>query len=159
MSGLHRIEQFLADNGIAYDVLPHQHSASSMETARLAHIDPHALVKAVLLESDDGLVAAMHPASQQVSLGRLRQDYGGSVRLSDPKTIRSMFGDCDAGTMPSLTTAWGIDMVWDEELMQQPDLCRETGDHLHLIHLETRRLMTALGDTPHCHFGTPRRLH
>jgi Ala-tRNA(Pro) deacylase len=159
MSGLHRIEDYLVLNHVSYEVVPHAHSASSMETAHTAHIDPRSLAKAVLLECDEGLVAAMLSADKEISLGQLKEDFGEHIHLSDEETIRTLFEDCEPGTMPSLTMAWGIDMVWEDELMSQPALYLETGDHKHLIHIETRDLMTLLSDTPHCHFSKPRRLH
>jgi Ala-tRNA(Pro) deacylase len=159
MDELHRIEAYLASHHVAYEVVTHEHAASSLAAAHLAHIDPKRLAKAVLLESDDCLLAAMVSADHEVSLGRLRDDFGERIHLADEATIRARFTDCDPGAIPGLTTAWGVDMVWEDDLLAQPDLYLETGDHTHLLHVETRTLKELLAGMPHCHFSKPRRMH
>lgn len=32
------LRKYLAENGVAYDILPHSHTSSSMATAQAAHI-------------------------------------------------------------------------------------------------------------------------
>lgn len=159
MNSLNMIKDYLNTHHVSFDVLTHEHTSSSMEAARLAHIDPQRLVKAVLLESEDNLVAAMIPADREVSLGRLKEDYGEQIHLADEATIRRTFSECDPGAIPGLTKAWGVDMVWDDELLSQPDLYLETGDHMHLLHVETGDLKGLISDAPHCHFGKPRTVH
>ena len=159
MTDFHRIEDYLATNQVPYEIITHEPTASSMETARAAHINPHRLAKAVLLESDDGPVAAGMSADRKVCLGPFRQDFGEHVHLADEATVRNLFSDCDPGTMPCLTTAWGVEMVWEDELLSQPDLYLETGDDTRLLHVETRALAGILVKMPHCHFSKEKTLH
>ena len=50
-------------------------------------------------------------------------------------------------------------MVWEDNLLTQPDLYLEAGDHERLIHVETKHLRTLLGAIPHCHFTKPLTRH
>lgn len=61
--------------------------------------------------------------------------------------------------VPGLPNAWGVEMVWDDALMAQPDIYLEAGDHKRLLHVQTRHLREAFGDAPHCHFSQPRMQH
>jgi len=61
--------------------------------------------------------------------------------------------------VPGLPNAWGVEMVWDDDLMAQPDIYLEGGDHERLLHIETRYLREIFGDAPHCHFSQPRMQH
>ena len=101
----------------------------------------------------------MIPADQEVRLGRLKEDFGEHIHLADEVTVRHTFTDCDPGAMPGLPIAWGVETVWDDALLVQPDIYLETGDHERLIRVETQRLKTALEDMAHCHFCQPRKAH
>lgn len=159
MNELNKIEDYLSSHHVSFEVLTHERAATSMEAARLAHIEPQRLVKAVLLEGDDCLMAAMIPANCDVSLDMLKDDFGEHIHLADETTIRNTFLDCDPGAVPGLTKAWGVDMVWDDELLAQPDLYLEAGDHMHLLHVQTHNLMDVLADAPHCHFVKSSTVH
>jgi Ala-tRNA(Pro) deacylase len=159
MNALHRMERFLDEHMIPFDVVAHPHSQTSIETARAAAVDASRLAKGVLLEGEGCQMVAMIPADKEVHLGKLGQDVGMEVNLADEATVNSLFSECEPGVVPGLPNAWGVDMVWDDDLMAQPDIYLEGGDHERLLHIETRFLREAFGDAPHCHFSQPRMQH
>lgn len=159
MTMTHRIEQFLDEHHIPYRIVLHEHTATSLQSAHAAHVDPARLAKAVLLQGDDGPMAAMIPADQQVRIGQLREDFGDQLHLADEASIQALFSDCDPGAVPGLPMAWGIETVWDEALLARSDLFLEAGDHERLIHLETRRLLDAVPEMAHCHFAADKKHH
>jgi len=159
MNALEKIERYFDDHRVPFDLVAHTHSETSLETARSAGVDAHRLAKGVLLESDDCYMVAMVPASDEVMLGKLRSDYGREFHLADANAIRAMFSDCEAGVVPGMPAAWGVEMVWDDALLTQPDVYLEAGDHSRLIHLETRYLRDLIGESPQCRIGQPSRKH
>jgi len=50
-------------------------------------------------------------------------------------------------------------MVWEDGLLEQPDLYLEAGDHERLIHVETKYLREMLGEIPQRHFSKQQNLH
>lgn len=159
MSRPGRIERYLEQHHVPYEVVPHAHTATSLHSAHAADVPSDHVAKAVLLEGDGCHMAAMVPAHRDVRLGQLRMDYGERLHLADEAAIRALFADCDPGAVPGLPPAWGVETVWDDELLAQTDLYLEAGDHEHLIHVATHHLRQALEDMPHCHFCGPKRLH
>lgn len=159
MNATRKIEQYLDAHHVPYEVVSHEHTVTSMQTAHSAQVDAGRLAKAVLLEGDDGVMAALIPADQEIRFGRLRQDYGEHLHLASEATVRQMFTDCDPGTVPGLPSAWGVETIWDDDLLARPDLFLEAGDHQHLLHVETRHLKSLLAELPHCHFSGPRKRH
>jgi Ala-tRNA(Pro) deacylase len=159
MDAVHRIERYLDENKIPFELITHPHTATSLETAKSAGVDARRVAKAVLLEADECYMAAMIPADEDIRLGQLREDYGKDFRLAEEATIRELFQGCDPGAVPGMPSAWGVEMVWDDDLLAEPDLYLEAGDHERLIHVETRHLRDLLQETPHCHFSKPRRSH
>lgn len=156
MKALHRMERFLDQHLIPFDLQAHPLAATSAETARQAHIPPKKLAKGVLLEGDGCQMVAMIPSDQQVHLGHLGQENGMEFRLADEAAISSLFSDCAPGAVPGLPNAWGVEVIWDDALLSEPDVYLEAGDHQRLLHIETRNLMEAFGDAPHCRFSAPR---
>jgi Ala-tRNA(Pro) deacylase len=159
MNALDRITQYLGERHIPFEMIAHAHTATSRQAAIAAGVDSHRLVKTVLLEAPDCYLAAMLPADEQVRLGQLSRDYGKQFSLAKEDAVRLLFDGCDPGAAPGLPAAWDVDMVWDDDLLAQPDLYLEVGDHERLIHVETKYLRDMLGDTPHCHFSQPHTQH
>lgn len=159
MNALHRMERFLDEHMIPFDLVAHPHSQTSAETARATGVTLDRVAKGVLLDSMDCQMVAMIPADQEVQLGKLRQDVGVEFSLADEASVSRLFPECDPGVVPGLPNAWGVEMVWDDALMAQPDVYLEAGDHERLLHIETRYLREAFGDAPSCHFSQPRMQH
>ena len=159
MNALHRMERFLDRHMIPFDIVAHPHSQTSVETARAAGIPPSRVAKGVLLDGVGCQMVAMIPADQEVHLGKLGLDHGVEFSLADEASVSRLFSECEPGLVPGLPNAWGVEMVWDDDLMAQPDVYLEGGDHERLLHIETRYLRDIFGDAPHCHFSQPRMQH
>lgn len=144
MSMARTLQEYLAHKGIAYDILPHRHTDTSINSANSAHIPPDRLAKPVILEDENGYVMAVVPADRHVRIGRLNQVLHRHMGLATEAELPSLFADCDPGAVPPLGDAYGITTVVDESLDDCPDIYLEAGDHEDLIHLKGtafRRLM------------------
>jgi Ala-tRNA(Pro) deacylase len=159
MNALHRMERFLDEHLIPFDLVAHPHSQTSVETARAAGLPLSRLAKGVLLDGRDCQMVAMIPADQEIHLGRLGLDYGREFSLATEASVSRLFSECEPGVVPGLPNAWGVEIVWDDDLMAQPDIYLEAGDHERLLHIETRYLREAFGDALHCRFSQPRMQH
>lgn len=138
------LQTYLAHKGIAYDILPHRHTDTSVNSANSAHIPPDRLAKSVILEDEDGYVMAVIPANRHVRIGRLNRVLNRRMGLATEAELSPLFNDCDPGAVPPLGDAFGIATVVDESLDECPDVYLEAGDHEDLIHLKGtafRRLM------------------
>ena len=156
MNALHRIERYLDQHLIPFDLVAHPHSHSSLDTAHKAGIPAERIAKGVLLDGLDCRMVAMIPASQEVRLGQLGREHGVEFRLASESAVSGLFEGCEPGVIPGLPSAWGMEMIWDDELMASPEIYLEAGDHERLVRVETRYLRELYGDAPHCHFCRPR---
>jgi Ala-tRNA(Pro) deacylase len=159
MNAIDRMTTYLTEHQVPFEMLAHPHTATSRQAALAAGVDSHRLVKAVLLEAPDCFLAAMIPADEQVRLGMLSQDYGLPLSLASEDDVNTLFKGCDPGSAPGLPIAWDVEMVWEDDLLAQPDLYLEAGDHEHLLHVQTQYLREMLGDVPHCHFARAHTQH
>jgi prolyl-tRNA editing enzyme YbaK/EbsC (Cys-tRNA(Pro) deacylase) len=60
------LEQHLGRNDIAYDVLSHAPTTSSLRTVEASNVPADALAKTVVLKGDRGYLLAVLPASEQL---------------------------------------------------------------------------------------------
>lgn len=155
MAIAYTVEKYLETHRIPFDVVTHPHTATSMNAANSAHIAGDSLAKAVLLEDDEGYMVAVLPASRHVKLGMLRSQTGRDVRMATEREISDLFPDCEAGAIPALACAYGIETVLDDSLMEQPDIYFEAGDHEELIHMRCEQFEELMSSVVHTQFSAP----
>lgn len=140
-----RLYHYLDQHGIRYELCMHEHSHSSAETARFAHVAPALLAKPVLLEDDNGYVMAVVPSDQRALPAEIGQMLGRyQLQLADEGAISRLFDGCEPGAMPPVGMAWGVETVVDNALEDVDCVYLEGGDHerlLRLSHDQFRQLM------------------
>lgn len=155
MNALHRIERYLDQHLIPFDLVAHDHSSTSLDTAHKAHLPASRVAKGVLIDGDGCRMVAMIPANREVRFGQLGLENGMPFRLASESEVAGLFEGCDPGVIPGLPSAWGMEMIWDESLLAEPEIFLEAGDHERLVRVETRYLSRLYGDAPHCRFSRP----
>jgi Ala-tRNA(Pro) deacylase len=76
------LQKYLAAKNIRYDLMTHQPTSCSMETAKACHVSGECIAKGVLLRDDAGYVLAILPASHHIRLSELRSQFGDDVDLA-----------------------------------------------------------------------------
>ena len=148
-----RLRWYLNQSGLPYEVLPHPHSRSSLETAREAHVRPEKFVKPVLLEDEGGYVMAVVPASARIDLARLGEQMHRDFELASEEEIEELFPDCAAGAMPALGAPYRIPTVYEDSLAGLRDVYFEAGDHEDVVHMRAGDFMKLLDGALHGHFS------
>jgi Ala-tRNA(Pro) deacylase len=156
MSISRRLSSFLDQCGARYEVCPHNHSHTSVQTARLAHVPEHQLAKSVILEDDAGCVMAVVPADSRVRIGDVARMLGRhDLHLADEKRIAQLFNDCEVGAVPAIGMAWGVETVVDDDLHENAEVYVEGGDHEVLIRMSGEQFNALMRDAKHGHFCRP----
>lgn len=150
-----RLRWYLEQSGLPYDVLPHAHTASSLETAHVAHLEPQKLVKPVLLEDERGYVMAVVPATSRVDLARLSEQMHRELELASEREIADLFADCDRGALPPLGTPYRIPTVYDDTIADLPDVFFEAGDHEDVVHMRAADFLHLLEGALHGTISRP----
>jgi len=148
-----RLQWYLDAKGVRYDVLPHPHSSSSLETARQVHVSADQLAKPVLLEDERGYVMAIVPASHRLDLPRLNQQLHRELELAREREISDLFHDCDRGAMPALGSPYRVPTVYDDALSSAPEVYFEAGDHEDVVHLQGGDFLRLLEGSLHGRFS------
>jgi Ala-tRNA(Pro) deacylase len=129
------LQRYLDDHGVTYNVVPHVPTMSSVATAKTCHVSGDRLAKGILLRDPDGYWLAVLPASRQVRLSDLRATLGERIGLASEAEIAEVFQDCVRGAIPPVGACYGLDVIVDTSIDQQPELYLEGGDHTTLVHM------------------------
>jgi len=143
------LKSYLEDQHVDYDVIEHARSYSAQESAHSAHIPAHQVAKAVVLEDANGYVVSIMPASNRLDLEWVNESLGRNLELAQEDELPNLFQDCELGAVPALSNAYGLDIIWDEQLTNASEIYIEAGDHEHLIHLHGDAFCKLVEDQPH----------
>lgn len=144
------VSQFLGDHAIKYRVIPHEHSATSRETARKAGVREDCVAKAIILKDDEGMVMAIIPASNSLDLSAVHDETGRNrLEMVDESEFRQIFSDCEVGALPPLGPAYGLTTVVDLALRGRDTIYLESGDHEGLIALDGHDFARLLDNSLH----------
>jgi len=143
------IQNYLRENGIEYDLVPHTLSYSANRIAQTAHISGDMLAKGVLLNTDHGYMMAVLPASKKVDLSGLSHKMKERLGLASENEIDMIFDDCDPGAVPPCATAYAMRVIVDTSLDKMEDLYMEAGDHKNLIHVTKKAFAKLMAEADH----------
>ena len=153
MSIAHSLKAFLNQHAIKYDLVSHEYSESSLDTAHAAHIPGDKIAKCVLLQDDFGYMMAVLPATHRISLSDLKMHTHRRLSLADEYELSEIFNDCELGAIPALGEAYGMETVVDDSIAEQSDIYIEAGDHESLIHLESEQFANLTETADHLRFS------
>jgi Ala-tRNA(Pro) deacylase len=131
-----KLQQFLADNGVDYDLVAHERSMTSSRIAEASHVPGDRLAKGVVLKDDEGFLLAVVPASRQVELDAVVEQLARPLDLAGTREVERLFPDCDQGAVPPVGRAYGLDVLVEDSLAAQPEIYFESGDHASLVHVD-----------------------
>ena len=128
------IQHFLEQNSVDYSLVPHPHTGSSHETAEAAHVSEDHIAKAVIVKDEAGYAMVVVPASNWVDVEHLRKELNRDVHLATEDELTKLFSDCEAGAVPPLGHAYGVETFIDQALQSLSNVYFEAGDHEQLVH-------------------------
>jgi len=148
-----KLREYLDQVNADYDVIEHQPTKSSLETASASSVPAEKVAKAVLLDTDDDYLLAVLPSDRRVELSELRSELGRKPRLASEEEIKSLFSDCDVGALPP--TGYGLQVIVDDAIERQPDVYFEAGDHASLVHMKHDEFSRVMKGARHGQFSEP----
>ena len=142
------LQEYLTIHNLDYEVIKHSRTKSTLETAEAAHIPGDQMAKTILLGDEDSYMLAVIPATHRLEIERLNQLFGRHLTLMPEDEVADAFADCEPGAVPPLRGPYGLDVVVDASLMQQPEVYFESGNHGELVHVKGEVFSKLVGDAP-----------
>ncbi len=149
------LSDYLASAHIDYDILKHKQTTNSIDTAYKAHISLSTLAKAVVLQDDQGAyLMAVVPSHNRIKLNWISKSLARRYSLASEKELKKLFRDCELGAIPAVGSAYSLDTICDEQLLEEPCVYIEGGDHQALIKLSGDEFARLMQDIPHDRIST-----
>ena len=151
------VEEYLKTKQVEFTLLEHEYCEGSFNTARVAKIDDLCLAKGVLLRDEDfHYTLCVLPTRNKILRRTLNDIFDRHLELVEEEELVEIFKDCEEGAVPALGEAYGLDVIWDEDLLQAEEVFIEAGDHRHLIRLKKPDFVQLMQDKLHDHFSADR---
>jgi Ala-tRNA(Pro) deacylase len=149
------LQLYLDRKHVQYDLVAHAATMASMPTADACHIPADRLVKGVVLRTRESYVLAILPASRHIHHTGVKERLGEEFALATERELDQLFEDCAHGAIPPIGECYGLDVLVDDSIREQPDIYFEGGDHTTVVHMSQAQFARLTGDAPHGHFGVP----
>jgi Ala-tRNA(Pro) deacylase len=151
MTAARRLTNFLNLSQTNYRVVSHRPTETASETARAAHLASARIAKSVLLRDRHSgrYVIALAPACNRVELDWVRKGAAVDPVLAREAELGEVFPDCTLGAVPGFGQAYQLEVVWDDELGEQPSVYFEAGDHEALIEIDRDEFHRLFDGFPH----------
>jgi Ala-tRNA(Pro) deacylase len=130
---------FLDSNHVKYKTITHSPHYTAQEIAASVHIPGKDLAKTVIVKVDGEFAMAVLPASQHVSLTRLKEATGAdNAELASEKEFGDLFPDCEVGAMPPFGNLYDMPVFAAEQLIEDEEIAFNAGSHTELVQLAYR---------------------
>ena len=130
-----RIAEFLTDQRVACEYLPHPPAFTAQKRAKYLHVSGDRVGKSVLLVGPAGPLLAVLLATHQVDLKYLEIVFGGPVRLATGREMSEVFRDCEWGAAPPFGRLYGLETLLEESIPPDVWLAFETHSHMEAVRI------------------------
>ena len=138
MNGKDRLESFLRDNRVPFQVHHHPEAFTAQEVAAVEHVPGRELAKVVLVSGGEQLAMTVVAAPDQVDLDKAAGALGaGEARLASEEEFSAQFPDCDTGAMPPMGngTLYDVPVYVDTSLKDEDTIVFNACTHTDAIHM------------------------
>jgi Ala-tRNA(Pro) deacylase len=130
--------------GVEYEVIPHEHTESAAAEARALGLPPDGVAKTLVLETPQGNVRAVLPASERISTAKLAEvleERRKSIHLVPEEALRSEYAEFEFGAVPPIGGAHADRVIVDTHVAAHDSIVLEAGSHDESIRIKTEDLI------------------
>ena len=135
-----RLEAFLRENKVPYQLHHHPLAYTAQEVAASEHVSGKMMAKVVLVFARNGqerMVMVVLPAPLHVDVEKAAQALGAkSARLARESEFAAAFPDCEVGAMPPFGNFYDVPVFVEEALTKQDHIIFRAGTHTDTIALK-----------------------
>ena len=125
-----RLEYYLRENGVPFEVQHHPRVITAQEVAATEHVPGKMLAKVVMVLADGKMVMLALPAPDQVDPEKVGEVLGvGEVRLAEEEEFEDAFPDCEVGAMPPFGNLYDLPVYVEEALAEDETIFFRAGTH------------------------------
>jgi len=131
-----RLEQYLREQDVPFQVQHHPEVFTAQEVAASEHVSGKQFAKVVMVLADGKLIMLALPAPKHVNLTNLKALLGAKdVRLATEEEFGLRFPGCDVGAMPPIGKLYDVPLYIDAGLAAGETIRFQAGTHTDTISL------------------------
>ena len=112
-----RMEQYLQENNVPYEVMTHDQAYTMQEAAAALHVSGKRVAKVVMVKADGQMAMVVIPAPHRLNLDHVRAALDvKKVGLAKEKEFSGLFPDCEPGAMPPFGNLYDVPVHVDRAL-------------------------------------------
>lgn len=128
--GARRLQAFLDQAGVDYEVVHHHKDFRAAATAADTHTPPEEFAKTVFLWIDGEPAMAVTSAKQHVALSKIERALGAKeVHVAKESDIAKLCADCETGAAPPFGNLYGLPVYVSRSLAEDEEITFNGGDH------------------------------
>ena len=132
-----RLETYLREHRVPFEVQHHAQVFTAQEIAGSEHVPGKMFAKVVIVVADGELVMLALPAPYVVDFGRLKAVLNAKdVRLAEEREFAGSFPDCDIGAMPPFGHLYDLPTYADKSLAEDETIVFNAGTHTDTVTLQ-----------------------
>jgi Ala-tRNA(Pro) deacylase len=129
-----RLEAYLRENNVPFQVKRHETAYTMSEVAAAMHESGKHVAKVVMVQADGGMVMLIVPSSYRLDMSQVQDMLAvDKVRLAQEGEFDDLFGDCAPGAMPPFGNLYEVPVYVDRALTGQEEILFRAGTHQHMM--------------------------
>ena len=125
-----RLEAYLRDNAVPFQVQHHPLAYTAQEVAASEHIPGKLMAKVVVAFIDGTMAMLALPAPHRVDAAKAAAALGAKeVRLAHEQEFAAAFPDCEVGAMPPFGNLYDLPVYVDKALAEDETIVFRAGTH------------------------------
>ncbi|WOH37913.1 YbaK/EbsC family protein [Thalassotalea fonticola] len=155
-------DEYLAKKKVDYELVKHRRTNSSLDSSNSAHLPTAQVAKAIVLQSNEGdYLMATLSVGHRLSISQVNKLTGKEYHLLNEVHLGDIFTDCEQGAIPAIGSAYKMNMMVDDVLLNADHVYIEAGDHQNLVKINHQQYTKLMEATPHgnisgANIGTPK---
>ncbi|MBN1642045.1 MAG: YbaK/EbsC family protein [Anaerolineae bacterium] len=130
-----RMEGYLRENGVPFELLEHDRAYTMQEAAAALHLPGKQVAKVVIVKAGDAICMVIIPAPYRLNLTAVSTALGKKASLAKEAEFAGLFPDCAPGAMPPFGNLYDIPVYVDSALADESDIVFRVGTHRHVIRI------------------------
>src|SRR5262249_2155700 len=133
---LPKLQNYLDEHKIKYQVLTHSTAYTAQEVAQMQHVPGKMVAKVVMVKQENGTqVMLVLPASHKVDFVHLSEVLGTPAELEPEREFRDLFVGCETGAEPPFGNLFNLTTVVDSSLAQDEEIVFNAGSHWQTVRM------------------------
>ena len=124
-----RLEAYLREKQVPFDVRHHPRAITAQEVAASEHVPGKMLAKTVMVLADGKMVMLALPAPYQVDVDEAGKVLGAEGRLAHEEEFENTFPDCEVGAMPPFGNLYEVPVCVEAALAEDETIVFRAGTH------------------------------